>query len=132
MSYELVNRIKGPSTLMVVDGSVTINLGDLAVAVANISGVIKGNVENVTTAIITSCKWSTPVGGTVKISRDAGGVATGPNLVANLSGTNQWIHNEVPFANTPTGNIAVAITGGGTVYLTIKKEAVYNVQTQSI
>jgi len=128
MPYDLVNRFKGPSTLMVIDGSVTLNLSQLAVSVTR-SGIANANCENVTTAIITSCKWSTPAGGTVKITRDAGG---GPNLVANLTGTNQWIHNEVPFSNTPTGNIVVAITGGGTTYLTIRKEAVYYVQTQDI
>lgn len=129
MSYDLVNRFKGPSTLMVVDGSVTLNLSQLSVPVTR-NGVANANCENVTTAIITSCKWSTPDStGKVLITRDGGG---GPNVVANLTGQGQWIHNEVPFSNTPTGNIVVAITGGGTCYLTIKKEAVYNVQTQDI
>lgn len=129
MAYDLVNRFKGPSTLMVIDGSVTLNLSQLAVSVTR-GGIANANCENVTTAIITSCKWSTPSPvGMVKITRDAGG---GPNVVANLTGSGQWIHNEVPFANTPSGNIAVAITGGGTLYMTIKKEAVYNVQTQDI
>jgi hypothetical protein len=132
MSYELINRFKGPSTFWIVDApsSVSINLGDLAVAVTR-NGIANANCENVTTAIITSCKWSTPAGGTIKITRDGGG---GPNVVANLTGQGLWIHNEVPFSNTPTGNIVVALggTGGGTLYMTIRKEAVYNVQTQDI
>jgi hypothetical protein len=132
MSYDLVNRFKGPSTLMVIDQNLTLNLSQLSVAVTR-GGIANANCENVTTAIITSCKWSTasPTG-QIKIARDAGGLGTGANVVANLTGQGQWIHNEVPFANTPTGNIQVTITGGGTIYMTIKKEAVYNVQTQDI
>lgn len=120
MSYELRNKLRGPSTLTVVDATATLNLSALS---ANT------NTENIISAIITSIKWSLPQGGVCKITRDAGG---GPNVVANLAYGDFWQHDDLAIANTPTGNIVVAITGGGTAILSIRKEAVYNVQTQDL
>jgi hypothetical protein len=120
MPYELINRMKAPSTLTVIDGNVTLNLSQLS---ANT------NTENVISAIITSMKWSSPQGAVIKVVRDAGG---GPNTVANLSYGDFWSHDDLIMANTPRGNIAVTITGGGTIIMTIRKEAAYNVQTQDL
>lgn len=120
MSYEVVNKLRAPSTIRVVDGSATVNLGDLS---ANT------NTENVYAAIITSIKWSVPQGGTVKITRDAGG---GANVVANLAYGDYWPHDELNIANTSTGNISIAITGGGTCIVGVRKEATYNVDTRTL
>lgn len=120
MPYEVINRLKQPSVIRVVDGTATVNLGDLS---ANT------NRENVYAAIITSIKWSIPTGGTLKITRDAGG---GPNLIANLSYGDYWSHDELNWANTPTGNIQIAIVGGGTCLLGVRKEATYNVDTLTL
>jgi hypothetical protein len=128
MSYEIINKLKGASKITVIDGTATINIGDLA-ATAVIKGNVTANVENVVSVIFTSLKWSLPQGGVCKITRDAGG---GPNVVANLAYGDFWQHDDLAISNTPTGNIVIAITGGGMCILNARKEAYYNVQTQDL
>jgi hypothetical protein len=121
MSYELINKLRGFSTLRVVDGNATIELAALS---AN------SNTENIQSAIITSLKWSVhPTAGNLKITRDSG---TGAQTVANVFQTGFWSHDELNISNTASGNITVTLAGGGTTIITIRKDANYNVDTQLI
>lgn len=119
MGYEIVNRLRQPSVVRVVDTTATINLGSLS---ANT------NTENVYAAIITSVKWSLhPTNGNLKITRDDG---NGAVVVANVFQSGFWSHDELcAAANTPRGNIVVAVTGTGTAILAVRKDATYNVDT---
>lgn len=119
MSYELINRLKGPSTLLVNDGAVT-------VALANLSS--NTGTENVNFAYITSMKWSVASdAGNILVTRNSG---SGTNVVANLHQSGDWKHDELSLSNTATGNLTVTITGGGTLIMSLKKDCTYNVDTQ--
>ena len=118
MGVEIINRLRGPSKIMVVDATATINLSDLS---ANT------NTENVISAAITSLKWSTTTGGNINITRDAGG---GVNVVANLAMSGYWPHDDVNISNTATGNLVITVTGGGTAILEVSKVVQLNVDTQ--
>ena len=119
MPYEIINKMRGPSTLRLTGVDTT---GALALT----SFSAKLNTENVANVTITSLKWSVlPATGTLVITRDA-------LVVATLYQNGEWKHNEVPIANTSNGTLTVAITGGGTVQMTLNKQAVYNVQTQDL
>lgn len=119
MSYELKNRLRGPSTLRITGVDST---GALALSAfsANV------NTENVTSLIVTSCKFALlPSTGTLTITRDA-------VVVATLYGTGDWKHDELAISNTATGTFTAAIAGGGTAMITIQKQASYNVDTQQL
>lgn len=119
MPYEIRNKLRGPSTLRLTGVDTT-----GALALTNFSANV--GTENVSTVQITSMKWSVlPATGTVTITRDA-------LVVATLYQNGEWIHNEVPLSNTATGTLTVAIVGGGTIFMTLNKEAVYNVSTQGL
>lgn len=117
MAYEIINKLRAPSTVRVVDGSATINLSDLS---ANT------NTENVETAIVTSVKWSVhPTNGNLQISR--GGV-----VVMNVFQSGFWSHDELNIANNASSNLTIAITGTGSCIVGVKKTASYNVDTQKL
>lgn len=119
MSYEIVNRLRAPSLLRVTGIDTT---GALALSAfsANV------NTENVTSLIITSIKWSLiQTTGTLTITRNA-------VVVATLYGEGDWKHDELNIANTATGTLTVAIAGGGTCLIGIKKDATYNVDTYKL
>lgn len=122
MSYELKNRLRGPSTLTVIDGTVTLNLSQLS---ANT------NTENVNSAYITTLKWAVqPTIGTLVITRT--NVGSPANIVANLSQAGDWKHDELAIANSATGNLTVTITGGGMCVIGIKKDCTYNVEVDKL
>ena len=119
MPYEIRNKLRGPSTIRLTGIDTT---GALALSAfsANV------NTENVNSIQITSMKWSVlPSTGTITITRDA-------LVVATLYQNGEWIHNEVPLSNTATGTLTVAIVGGGTIFMTVNKDATYNVDTQKL
>jgi len=118
MPYEIKNKLRGPSTLRVVDGaSPNLTLTSFS---ANVG------TENVSSVTITSVKWSVqPAVGSLSVSRD--GV-----VVLNVAQAGYWQHDEAPIANNLTANVLVTITNGGTAILTFSKQAVYNVETQSL
>lgn len=117
MPYEIINRLRAPSLLRVTGG--TTGALPLSAFSANV------NTENVTSLIITSMKWSVdPPSGTAVITRDS-------LVVATLYGADHWGHDEFAIANTPGGTITVAVTAG-TVLLTLKKDATYNVDTYKL
>jgi hypothetical protein len=118
MPYELTNRLRGPSTLRVVDGA-TPNL-TLSSFSANVG------TENINRVIITSVKWSVqPTAGSLTISRD--GVT-----VLNVAQAGFWSHDELAIANNATANMVVTITNGGTCLIGLKKDATYNVDVQKL
>lgn len=125
MPYEITNRLRGPSIIKVVDAlaRTTINLSQLS---ANT------NTENIVSATITSVKWSLhPTTGQLSIDRQVPGNAVVP--VMNVFQSGSWVHDEVSFANTATGNLNITVAaGGGTVVLTLSKYANYNVETQGL
>ena len=119
MPYEIKNKLRGPSTLRITGVDTT-----GALALTNFSANV--NTENVSSVSITSLEWSLlPATGTLVITR-------GALVVATLYETGVWKRDEITIANTATGTITVAITGGGTAVLTLSKEAVYNVSTQAL
>lgn len=118
MPYELNNRLRGFSTLRVTGAGGTTGALNLSAFSTNTA------IENVQSLIITDIKWSVlPATGTVIITRDA-------LVVATLYETGHWPHDELNIANTANGTITVAVAGGGTALLTIRKDATYNVDTQ--
>lgn len=118
MSYELINRLKQPSMLRVVDGA-TPNLALSAFSA-------KPGTENVSSVVITSVKWSLqPSIGNMTISRD--GV-----VVLNVAQSGFWSHDELNIANNSTANVLVTITGGGTALIACKKNATYNVDIEKL
>jgi hypothetical protein len=125
MSYELLNKLRGPSTIKLVDSTtVSINLSQLSVTVSG-----NTQVENVYSAAITSMKWSLhPTTGSLQISRQNAGSAA--NVVANVFQTGSWKHDEVNIANSATGNIIFTMVGPGSAFITLSKVADYNVSTQ--
>lgn len=119
MPYEINNKLRGPSTLRLTGVDTT---GALALSAfsANVG------TENVSSVTITSLQWSVlPATGTVVITRNA-------LVVATLYETGEWRRDEVNISNTSTGTITVAITGGGSAFLTLSKQATYNVETQGL
>ena len=118
MPYELINRLRQPSLLRVVDGA-TPNLA-LSAFSANVG------TENVSNVMITSVKWSLqPTIGNMTISRD--GV-----VVLNVAQSGFWSHDELNIANNSGANVLVTITGGGTALIACKKTATYNVDTEKL
>lgn len=118
MPYELINRMRQPSMLRVVDGA-TANL-PLSAFSANVG------TENVANVVITSAKWSLhPTAGNMQIVRD--GV-----VVMNVFQTGYWSHDELNVANNSGANVLVTITGGGTALIACKKVATYNVDTEKL
>lgn len=119
MPYEIKNKLRGPSTLRITGVDST---GALALSAFSANA----NTENVSSLVVTQVEWSVlPATGTLVITRNA-------LVVATLYETGVWKRDEMTISNTATGSITVAITGGGTAILTLSKEAVYNVQTQSL
>jgi len=118
MSYELKNKFKGPSTLIIIDGaSPTLNLVDFSANTAR---------ENVNALVITSVKWSTnSTVGQVDVFR-------GATRVLKVFGSGYWQHDEMPIANLSTSSVTASVTNGGTAIITIAKRATYNVDTQQI
>jgi hypothetical protein len=117
MGYEVINRLRGPSTIRVVDSTATLNLSDLST---------NTSVETVIAATITSLKWSLhPTNGNLQITR--GGV-----LVANVFQTGFWSHDELNIANTSNANIVMTITGTGTAIVSVAKQVTLNVDAQQI
>jgi len=118
MAYELINRLRQPSELRVVDGA-TPNLALTAFS-ANTSR------ETVTGIVITSVKWSVqPTIGSLTISRD--GV-----VVLNVSQSGFWSHDELAIANSAAANVLVTITNGGTALISCKKIATYTLDTETL
>jgi hypothetical protein len=123
MPYELFNKLRGPSTIRLADTvDVTLNLSQLS---ANV------NTENIISAIITTAKWSlNPTTGVLTVSRTNSGSPA--NIVANLYATGSWGHDEVSIANGATGNIRFNQIGPGCSFITISKNASYNVDTSAL
>jgi len=118
MPYEIINRLRAPSLLRVTGAATT---GALALSAfsANV------NTENVSSLIVTSIKWAVAPTGSLIITRDS-------LVVATLFGEGNWEHNELNIANTAAGTFTAEITIGGTCLIGLRKEAVYNVSTQSL
>lgn len=113
MAYEVINRLRGFSTVRAVDaGTYTVELADLQ---AN------SQLETVTSAIITDVSWSTT--GSISIARN-----TTPIL--NLSGSHRMSDAEgilpAAGANSSTSNVKITIVGGGCIILNLKKQASMN------
>lgn len=125
MAYEIINKLRGPSTIRVSNTeTVSINLSQLSVTVDG-----NTNVENVTSAALTSLKWSLhPTTGVLEIARQNAGSPA--NVVATVYQTGSWKHDEVNIANSATGNIQLTMVGPGSAFLTFSKVAAYNVSTQ--
>lgn len=124
MSYEVINKLRGPSIIRVVDSAaVSINLSQLS---ANVG------TENVYSATISSLKWSTNTTGIITVSRQNAGSPA--NTIAVLYGSGYWPHDDHNLANSATGNVQVTVSGGATATLimVMRKEANYNVQTQDL
>lgn len=121
MPYEITNRLRGPSTIRITGVTDT---GALALGAFSANQV----QENVNSLYVTAVKWSVlPATGTLIITR-------GGTVVATLYGEGDWKHDELAIANTATnaGTFQVAITGGGTALIAVKKEATYNVETYKL
>jgi hypothetical protein len=119
MSYELKNTLKGPSTIRITGVDTT---GALALTAFSANQAL----ENVNSLVITSMKYSLlQTTGTLTITR-------GSVVVATLYGTGEWKHDEHAIANTANGTITVALAGGGTGMLTIRKDATYNVPAMQL
>jgi len=119
MPYEVVNKLRAPSLIRVTGVDTT---GALALTSFSSNTAL----ENVNSLIITSLKWSVlPSNGTVTITR-------GAVVVATLYGTGDWKHDEINIANGASETITVAVTGGGTALLTVRKTATYNVDTYKL
>lgn len=123
MPYEVINKLKQPSLIRVVDptgaGAATPNLA-LSAFSANVG------TENVSNVIITSVKWSLhPSLGALSISRDG-------TVVMNVNQTGFWSHDELNIANSSGANVLVTITGGGTALIACKKTATYNVDVEKL
>jgi len=115
MSYEIINKVKGPSYIRFEGaGTYTINLTDLRANTAY--------EANVNTAIISEFTWSTS--GNVSIMR-AG------TVIFNVMGTGIWNDQcrsiDNCGANTKTGTIVINVTTAGSGMLELKKEVTYNV-----
>jgi hypothetical protein len=122
---DINNRIRGKSVIRLTEtGAVTINLSQLS---ANT------NTENVYSATISSMRWSLhPSTGILTVTRqNVGGVA---NLLGTFYGTDHWAGDDHNFAasNTATGNITLNMTTAGVVEMVVRKDANYNVETQSL
>ena len=116
MPYEIINKLRGPSTIRVT-GVDTTGAQALTAFSANQA------LENVNSLVITSAKWAVlPATGTVVITR-------GSLVVATLYASDHWEHNETAIANSRAESITVQVTGGGTAILTVRKDATYNVDT---
>lgn len=120
MSYQLINKVRGTSTLRCTDpGTYTINLSDL----------IANNVlENVvTSAAINELMWSTS--GFIQILR-------GANVTINLFNSGSWTNDNqilrIAGANNATANLSVVINTAGTVILGITKQITSNVELYQI
>lgn len=115
MSYEVINKIKGPSYIRFEGaGTYTIALSDLRANTA---------VEaNVNTAIITEFGWSTS--GNVSVMR-------GTSVIFNCFGSG--VYNDKTHAmanigaNNKTSSIVINVTTAGSGMLEVKKEVTYNV-----
>ena len=119
MPYEVINKLRGPSTIRVTGAQST---GALAL------GAFSANqaIENVHSLVVNSIKFAlVQTTGTLTITRDA-------LVVATLYGTGDWKHDEHAISNTSTGTITVAIAGGGTALLSVSKHATYNVASDSM
>ncbi len=117
MSYEIQNIVKGKSFIRCTGaGTYTIQLTDLR---AN------ANIESIISASISDAAWSTA--GFINVSRNT-------ELVLNLSNSGNMTNNDgiLPRAgaNNKTANVIIVIGTGGTLVLSLTKEATYNVDTQ--
>lgn len=129
MPPDITNRLKGTSIIRLTEtGAVTVNLSQLAVSVNG-----SANTENVYAATISSLRWSLhPTTGVLVVSRQNAGSPA--NILGTFYGTGHWPNDDHNFAgsNSATGNITLNMTTAGVAELVIKKQADYNVQTQSI
>lgn len=117
MSLEIINKIKSCSFIRAVDpGSYVIALSELR---AN------ANIETILAAAINDLAWSTP--GYITVARN--GVT-----VLNLTGSGAWTNENVVLrnagANNKSSNIQITIVTGGTILLSVSKEATLNVDTE--
>ena len=116
MSHEITNTKRGSSVVRCVDpGVYTIELTDL-----------RGNPTNevVSAAIIKKMAWST--NGSIQISRCLASVNT---ALISLHGQDTIELSDLghAVANTNTGNVAITIATGGTIFLELSKVSTFNV-----
>ena len=116
MSHEVTNTTRGSSIIRCVDAGVfTIELTGL-----------RGNPTNevVSAATIKRMTWST--NGSIQISRCFASVNTALIALHN-SGTMDLSDLGHTVANTSTGNVAITIVTGGSIFLELNKVSTFNV-----
>jgi len=116
MSHEITNTKRGSSVVRCVDpGVYTIELTDL-----------RGNPTNevVSAAVIKKMAWST--NGSIQISRCLASVNTAL-ISLHGQGTIELSDLGHAVANTNTGNVAITIATGGTIFLELSKVSTFNV-----
>ena len=116
MSHEVTNTTRGSSIIRCVDpGVYTIELTGL-----------RGNPTNevVSAAVIKKMAWST--NGYIQISRCLSSVNTAL-ISLHGQGTIELSDLGHSVANTSTGNIAITIATGGTIFLELSKVSTFNV-----
>ena len=116
MSYEVTNTTRGSSIIRCVDpGVYTIELTGL-----------RGNPTNevVSAAVIKKVAWST--NGSIQISRCLASVNTAL-ISLHGQGTIELSDLGHSVANTSTGNVAITIATGGTIFLELSKVSTFNV-----
>lgn len=121
MSYEIKNRMRGPSTIRVTGADTT---GALALTAFSANQTI----ENVNSVYVTSLRWSvTPATGTLVITR-------GATVIATLFETGDWKHDELALSNSALDvqSLTVQVTGGGIAMLTVNKQATYNTEAYKL
>mgnify|MGYP003385119723 CR=1 FL=1 len=119
MAYEVINKVKGRSTIRCVDaGTYTITLNDLR---AN------SNIETVLSASMTDVSWSTS--GYISIVRNSV-----PQLNLFNSGSMTNVDGILPNAgaNNNTQSLVITINAGGSVIVNMSKLGSYNVDAYRV
>jgi hypothetical protein len=120
MSYEIINKVKGPSYIRFEGaGTYTITLPELRANTAY--------EANVNTAVVTEFGWSTS--GNVSIQR-------GGSVLFNVFGSGMFNDKTQSMsnvgANNKTSSIVINVTTAGSGMITLKKEVTYNVSQPMI